>query len=156
MAQNCVIYPQTFLLNWPDECPIMPVSLAEQLQQDMECEGLLECFHGLKQLDKEVFQVLIQSGEPMTVDEVAEIIDRERSTAYRTIQRLLQAGFIQKEQINYDQGGYYHVYKTIDPSRIANDMQRLLNDWYAKMGQLIQEFEMKYEQNDAVPQSAEE
>lgn len=133
----------------------MPASLAEQLQQDMECEGLLECFHGLKQLDKEVFHVLIQSGEPMTVDEIAEIIDRERSTAYRTIQRLLQAGFIQKEQINYDQGGYYHVYTTTDPAKIAKNMQRLLNDWYAKMGQLIQEFETKYEQNDPVPQSAE-
>jgi predicted transcriptional regulator len=24
-------------------------------------------------------------------------------------------------------------------------MQRMLNDWYAKMGQLIQEFEDKYE-----------
>lgn len=133
----------------------MPASLTEQLQQDMECEGLLECFHGLKQLDKEVFHVLIQSGEPMTVDEIAEIIDRERSTAYRTIQRLLQAGFIQKEQINYDQGGYYHVYTTTDPAKIAKNMQRLLNDWYAKMGQLIQEFETKYEQNDPVPQSAE-
>lgn len=133
----------------------MPASLAEQLQQDMECEGLLECFHGLKQLDKEVFHVLIQSGEPMTVDEIAEIIDRERSTAYRTIQRLLQAGFIQKEQINYDQGGYYHVYTTTDPAKIAKNMQRLLNDWYAKMGQLIQEFETKYEQNGPVPQSAE-
>jgi predicted transcriptional regulator len=52
---------------------------------------------------------------------------------------------IQKEQVNYDQGGYYHVYKPTDPSEIANDMQRLLNDWYAKMGQLIQEFESKYE-----------
>ena len=28
-------------------------------------------------------------------------------------------------------------------------MQRMLNDWYAKMGQLIGEFESKYEQADA-------
>jgi predicted transcriptional regulator len=32
-------------------------------------------------------------------------------------------------------------------------MQRVLNDWYAKMGQLIQEFERKYEsETDAAPQ----
>ena len=133
----------------------MADSMSEQLQRDMECEGLLECFHGLKQLDKECFQALVDTEEPLTVDELAEAVDRERSTAYRAVQRLLKAGFIQKEQINYDQGGYYHVYKPTDPSKIADDMQRMLNDWYAKMGQLIQEFETKYEQQDAMTQSVE-
>ena len=79
---------------------------------------------------------------------------RERSTAYRAVQRLLQTGFIRKEQVNYDHGGYYHVYEPADPSQIAEEMQRMLNDWHAKMGQLIQEFETKYEQ-DAPPPSAE-
>ncbi len=96
----------------------------------------------------------VDAEEPLTVDELAEAVDRERSTAYRAVQRLLQAGFIQKEQINYDQGGYYHVYKPTDPSKIADDMQRMLNDWYAKMGQLIQ-VETKYEQQDAMTQSIE-
>ncbi|NHN49394.1 MarR family transcriptional regulator [Halostella sp. JP-L12] len=133
----------------------MPDSMSEQLQQDMECEGLLECFHGLKQLDKECFQALVSTEDPLTVDEIADAVDRERSTAYRAVQRLLQAGFIQKEQVNYDQGGYYHVYKPTDPSKISDDMQRMLNDWYAKMGQLIQEFETKYEQQDATTPSVE-
>jgi predicted transcriptional regulator len=121
----------------------------------MQCEGLLECFHGLKQLDRDVFQALVDTGEPLTVDEIADAVDRERSTAYRAVQRLLQSGFIQKEQVNYDQGGYYHVYRPSDPSKIADDMQRLLNDWYAKMGQLIQEFETKYDEGDASTPSVE-
>ncbi|ELY39213.1 helix-turn-helix domain-containing protein [Natronorubrum tibetense] len=133
----------------------MANSMSEQLQQDMECEGLLECIHGLKQLDKDCFRVMVESEEPLTIDEVADRVDRERSTAYRSIQRLLQSGFIQKEQINYDQGGYYHVYHPTDPNQIANDMQRMLNDWYAKMGQLIQEFEDKYEHVDDSPTPVE-
>ena len=127
----------------------MPDSLSEQLQRDIECEGLLECFHGLKPLDRECFTVLVESDEPMTIDAVAEAVDRERSTAYRSVQRLLQTGFIAKEQINYDQGGYYHVYSPTDPEKVADEMQRMLNDWYAKMGQLIQEFEEKYEQTES-------
>jgi len=129
----------------------MPDSMSEQLQRDMECEGLLECFHGLKQLDRECFEALVHAEGPLTVDEIAEAVDRERSTAYRAVQRLLQTGFIQKEQVNYDHGGYYHVYEPADPSQIADDMQRMLNDWYAKMGQLIQEFETKYEQDASAP-----
>ena len=118
----------------------------EMLRQDMECEGLLECFHGLKQLDKECFRALVAESEPLTVDEVAAQVDRERSTVYRSIQRLMQAGFVQKEQINYDDGGYYHVYHPTDADEIADEMQRVLNDWYAKMGQLIDEFRDKYDE----------
>jgi predicted transcriptional regulator len=121
----------------------------------MECEGLLECFHGLKELDKQCFRALVETGEPLTVDEIAAAVDRERSTAYRSVQRLLQTGFIEKNQINYDQGGYYHVYSPTDPSQIADDMQRLLNDWYAKMGQLIQEFETKYDESETTAPSLE-
>jgi predicted transcriptional regulator len=124
--------------------------MSEQLQRDMQCEGLLECFHGLKNLDRECYRVLVETGDPLTIDEIADAVDRERSTAYRSVQRLLQTGFIQKEQINYDQGGYYHVYYPTDPEQVADDMQRMLNDWYAKMGQLIQEFEDKYRNVDDV------
>ncbi|NLV07962.1 helix-turn-helix domain-containing protein [Haloarcula rubripromontorii] len=133
----------------------MPDSMSEQLRQDMQCEGLLECFHGLKELDKECFRALVEADEPLTVDELAEAVDRERSTAYRAVQRLLQTGFIEKDQINYDQGGYYHVYSPTDPSQIADEMQRMLNDWYAKMGQLIQEFETKYEQTESTAPTVE-
>ena len=124
----------------------MADSMSEYLKQDMECEGLLECIHGLKNLDKEIFAVLTEQAEPLTVDEIAEEVDRERSTAYRSVQRLIKSGFVQKEQVNYDQGGYYHVFRPTDPDEIADDMQRMLNDWYAKMGQLIGEFRTKYDE----------
>jgi predicted transcriptional regulator len=124
----------------------MADSMSEYLQQDMDCEGLLECVHGLKELDRECFGVVVAADEPLTVDEVAERVDRERSTAYRSIQRLLRTGFVRKEQVNYDHGGYYHVYRPADPDRVADDMQRMLNDWYAKVGQLIAEFREKYDE----------
>ena len=124
----------------------MADSMSEYLKQDMQCEGLLECIHGLKNLDKEIFLLLTEQEEPLTVDEIAEEVERERSTAYRSVQRLVNSGFVQKEQVNYDQGGYYHVFRPTDPDEIADDMQRMLNDWYAKMGQLIGEFREKYDE----------
>lgn len=123
----------------------MADSMSEMLRQDMQCEGLLECFHNLKEIDKDVFRLLNETEESLTVDGIADKIDRERSTAYRSVQRLLQAGFIQKEQVNYEQGGYYHVYHPRAAEDIAQEMQRMLNDWYAKMGQLIGEFSEKYD-----------
>ncbi|MFB6141106.1 MAG: helix-turn-helix domain-containing protein [Halosimplex sp.] len=132
----------------------MADSIGDLLRKDMECEGLLECLHGLKDLDRRCFEVLVESDEPLTVDEVAERVDRERSTAYRAVQRLLRVGLIGKEQVNYDDGGYYHVYHAADADEIADEMQRILNDWYAQMGQLIGEFREKYD-SKAQPQPAE-
>lgn len=123
----------------------MPTAVAEQLQQEMNCDGLLECIHGLKDLDKRCYRQLIQSRDALTIDEIADRIDRERSTAYRSVQRLQDAGLLHEEQENYEQGGYRYRYSPITPSEVAGDMQRLLNDWYAKMGQLIKDFEEEYQ-----------
>ncbi|MFB6311591.1 MAG: helix-turn-helix domain-containing protein [Salinirussus sp.] len=127
----------------------MDRSLADQLRADLECESLLECFHGLTDLDRLVFRTLAGANEPLSIDEIADQVERERSTAYRSVQRLLEAGFIRKEQVNYDHGGYYHVYRPVDADRIADDLQRVLNDWYAQMGQLIAEFRETYAEHDA-------
>lgn len=124
----------------------MSNSIHERLKQDLQCEGLLECFYGLTQLDKEVFKTISVAEEPVTIDKIAEQINRERTTAYRSVQRLLDAGFVDKTQINYENGGYHHVYYARHPEEITNELQRMLNDWYAKMGQLIREFETKYDQ----------
>lgn len=129
----------------------MGESVSSYLRRDMECEGLLECFHGLKPLDRDCFRAIVGSDDPLTVDEVAEALERERSTAYRSIQRLLQSGFIEQEQVNYDSGGYYHVYRPADPDVVADEMQRMLNDWYAMMGQLIREFRDKYRTGEDQP-----
>ena len=127
----------------------MDNSMKQMLRQDMECEGLLECFHGLKELDKRTFRVLVEAHEPLTVDALAESVERERSTVYRSVQRLQQAGFVEKEQVNYDGGGYYHVFYPKATDEIADEMQRLLNDWYAMMGLLIGEFREKYDEAHA-------
>ena len=127
----------------------MPDAMSDYLGREMTCEGLLDCFHGLKDLDREVFEVLAAAETAMTVDDVAEAVDRERSTAYRSVRRLVEAGVVEREQINYDDGGYYHVFSPRPADEVADEMQRMLNECYAKMGQLIGEFREEYDEADA-------
>jgi predicted transcriptional regulator len=129
----------------------MADSLQEMLKQDLKCESLLECFHGMGELEKQVFATIVESEEALTVDKIANRVNRERSTAYRAVKRLRDVGFISRKQINYENGGYYHVYEPVNADVIADDMQRLLNDWYAQMGQLIQEFRTKYDERGPEP-----
>jgi predicted transcriptional regulator len=123
-------------------------SISEQLEREMACEELLSCFYGHTELDKACLRVLGSSGEPLTVDDVAERVDCDRSTVYRSIQRLLTTGFVEKEQVNYDAGGYYHRYTVADPEGAAKDMRAILNDWHSSTKQLIGEFEEKYDETE--------
>jgi predicted transcriptional regulator len=123
-------------------------SISEQLEREMACEALLSCFYSHTELDKECYQQIASSSEPLTVDDVAEKISCGRSTVYRSIQRLLRTGLIEEEQINYDDGGYYHQYSVTDPKEAASEMYRTLSNWYVKMDQLISEFDEIYDKNE--------
>lgn len=122
----------------------MVEALNRHLERDLECEDLLECLYELNDLDRRVYRRLSGADDPLTVDELAEEVSRERSTVYRSVQRLLQFGLVQKEQVNYDRGGYYHVYRVTDPDDVADQMQDKLNDWYAEIGYLLGRFREKY------------
>lgn len=130
----------------------MPKSMAAYLESDFECEGLLECIHGLSMLDRETFQVLAESDHALSIDDLATRLDRERSTAYRSVQRLRDAGLVQQDQRNYDDGGYYHVYRTGATDEIAVAMQHIINEWYAEVDALITSFRESY---DITPRTSE-
>ncbi|WP_222914670.1 helix-turn-helix domain-containing protein [Natrinema sp. SYSU A 869] len=122
----------------------MPDAVQKQLQDERECDGLLDCMFGLNELDRGVFRLLEERSKPLTVDQIAKFIDRERTTAYRSVRRLQDAGVAVQEQESCPKGGYHHVYRVSDPDEIADELQRMLNQWYADTGQLIQEFRDTY------------
>lgn len=45
----------------------MSLSVTDMLKQDLQCEGLLSCLHGVKPLDEACFRALARSDEPLTV-----------------------------------------------------------------------------------------
>lgn len=116
-------------------------SLSEDLQREMSSEEVLSCFYGLRELELECYRVLLRTREKRTIDEIAERVNRDRSTTYRAVRRLFDVGLVRKEQINYDDGGYYHVYYAIDPREITHEMRTMLSERYARMERLIHRFE---------------
>lgn len=126
----------------------MGLSIADIIEKDdIVCEDLLECINGSGELDKEVYFKVLENG-PMDLDEMAEEVDRERSTVYRAVQRLEENGFLIKEKAGREGGGYRHIYEPVDPDKVADQMLNKLNRWYSDMGQMIHEFRDKYADQD--------
>lgn len=121
----------------------VPAALIDDLNADLECEELLDCVWGLGDLDEASFRLLVEEGE-LTIDAVADRLDCGRTTAYRSMRRLHDAGLVEQRVRTVEGGGRYHVYRAVDPNEIADRMLRLLNDWYAQTGQLVNEFRETY------------
>lgn len=133
----------------------MTASMTEYLEADLASLDLLECVYGFGERGRAIYRVVATSDEPLTVDAIAEHVDRNRTTAYRGIKRLEAANLVEKHQVNYQHGGYYHVYEAVDVREVTHDMQQILNEWYATVGTLIGEFESVYGDETAEPQRPE-
>lgn len=122
----------------------MADSVKEFLEQTQSCEEVLDCFHGLNGLDKKVYDTVASADRPLTAEEIGEQVDRDRSTAYRSAQRLTDAGFVTRQQQTGSDGGYRYVYSQADTDTVADEMQEMVNDWQREMTKLIESFRQEY------------
>lgn len=107
-------------------------------------DELLGYVYGVSALDREVYLELLRAEEPARVDDLVDRVDRNRSTVYRSVQRLQQAGLVSKQKEGLRGGGYCHVYRAVDPSRVATAMRRRLDAVYAELDRRRRQFATKY------------
>jgi len=118
----------------------MASSIPEMLRADCKCEDMAKCVLGLKELDISTYKKLLENG-PMTAEQLGDLLERERSTAYRSLQNLISAGLVYRETKSIDIGGYYYEYVAIEPSRVKEMIRKTVDEWYHKMNSLIENFD---------------
>src|SRR3989337_587068 len=74
----------------------MPRSIPEMIRGDFKCDDIAKCILGLKNIDIETYKILVTKG-PMTAEKLGELLSRERSTAYRSLQSLMGCGLVHRE-----------------------------------------------------------
>lgn len=119
-------------------------AIRELLDGEADAIDLFEHVHGLNDVEKQAFRVLAESDRRLTIDQVNEEVECERSTTYRAVQHLCRIGFVEKSQHNYENGGYCHVYGIADVDAVADETLRTVNDLYALLDRLIDECRNAY------------
>ncbi|MFB6114957.1 MAG: helix-turn-helix domain-containing protein [Candidatus Nanohalobium sp.] len=122
----------------------MSLKISEFLKGEIECEGLLECINDLKSLDRKIYFLLLEEQKNMSVDSIAEEIERERSTAYRSVKRLQREGLVTQQKENYEEASYRHVYSAVKAEKVAEKMEDQFQELQNQMEDLINEFRNKY------------
>ena len=100
--------------------------------------------YDLSPLDLDILFMLIskKNGEPMmTLDEVAKEADRDRSTTFRSLQKLVTLGLLIKESKTIKEGGYVHVYSVVDMDTFKMETERRVKNLQKSLERLLKRFE---------------
>ena len=87
-----------------------------------------------------------EKEEPMTLDEVAKAMDRDRSTTFRSLQKLVSLGLLVKETKTIKDGGYFHVYSAVDRETFKRETERRVKELQKSLDRLLKKFESDMQQ----------
>ncbi len=73
------------------------------------CSDLLESVFNFGKTDVSVYYALTP-GKWVKVDDISKDIGRDQSTVYRSLQKLLNMGFVMRDSGVIQRGGYYYQY----------------------------------------------
>lgn len=122
----------------------MTDSLKDQLENNLECENILECLYGLKQLDKKCYKLLLNSDKPLSATEISNNVNRDNSTVHRSLNRLRENQLISRTKKSLDSRGYEYLFEANNPDNVSQDMRNLIENWNEMINDLVDEFEDKY------------
>ena len=67
-------------------------------------KDLVQCNYGLNESEYAVFSSIISSKSGLSVKNIVEKIDKDRTTVQKILTKLLRRGLVMKRQMNLDRG----------------------------------------------------
>ena len=104
------------------------------------CTDLLSCLYNLKTVDIAAFYE-VAKREQATLDQIAEAVERDRSSTHRCLAKLVSAGLVSKQSRTLKGGGYYHVYNIVEPPKIKERARQRVKEITKSLEELLARFE---------------
>jgi predicted transcriptional regulator len=98
--------------------------------------------YDLSPLDLEILFMLIgNKNEPMTLEQASKEVDRDKSTTFRSLQKLVSLGLCVKETKTIKEGGYYHAYSAVDMQTFKAQTEKKVKELQKSLDRLLRKFE---------------
>jgi len=107
---------------------------------DIDCDNVLRCLFDLSELDIMVLKILGEGGEHRS-KVLAEELDRDQSTVYRSLEKLVSCSLVYKEKETIRKGGYYYLYSCRPLDKVREEAKECLETWYSEMMSSIEDLE---------------
>jgi predicted transcriptional regulator len=77
----------------------------------------------------------------MTLEELTRDLDRDKSTIFRSLQKLVSLGICLKETRTIKEGGLYHVYSAIDIESLKLETEKRVKELERSFTRILKKFE---------------
>jgi predicted transcriptional regulator len=106
--------------------------------QKFTIEDLMRCILGLQEIEIRIYFELLDMKEA-TVMEIAEKIDRDRTTVQKALRSLMNCGLVEREKIT-EKSGFKYVYRPVEFKEVKAKMEELLDEWYLSVKEWIKKY----------------
>ncbi len=110
--------------------------------RSFEFAELLRALTGLTETDLEVYLTLLRefenTGQPLSVNDLARIMQKSRSAIERSVLKLLSAGLVQRKVALLSSGGYTYVYYPKPLKEVKNMLMEKLHSFYQKAKEVLE------------------
>ena len=97
--------------------------------------------YDLSPLDLDLLFIMIKEAKPLTLEQLSNKADRDKSTVFRSVQKLVSAGICIKETRTIREGGYYHVYSAVDMETFRAETEMRVKELQKSLDRLMKKFE---------------
>lgn len=116
-------------------------STSEELAEDSDLDftHLLSCVFGIRDHERRTYLAL-HDHPGSTVEELAGVLDRDRSNVNRSLSTLQQKGLLERERRLLDSGGYVYQYTAVELEEARAMLHAALDEWVASVHDEIDQF----------------
>ena len=105
------------------------------------CRDVLRCIFDLGEKEISIYRKLLRSG-PSRIESLQSSVSRDKSTVYRSLQRLVDVGLVEKQVRNLKRGGQFHEYTAVPPEEIRERVNACLDDWVDNLRKAFEKFDI--------------
>ena len=120
---------------------VLSTSLKTITRVNSTVKDLFIYLYDLSTLELDLVFILIKNKESMTLEELAKRVDRDKSTVFRSLQKLVDLGICSKETKTLKEGGYYHAYSAIDIESFKIETEKRVKELEDSFHRLLRKFE---------------
>jgi predicted transcriptional regulator len=119
--------------------PTSPIKTITRVNSTVK--DLFIYLYDLSPLELDLLFILIKNKKPMTLEELAKKVDRDKSSVFRSLQKLVGLGICIKETKTLKEGGYYHAYSAIDIESFKIETEKRVKELEDSFHRLLRKFE---------------
>ena len=101
---------------------------------------VMACVFGIQEHESRTYLRLLENPGS-TVEELAEVLERDRSNVNRSLTTLLEKGLARRERRLLDPGGYVYQYTATPLPEAKELLHEALDEWAEAVHGVIEEFD---------------